>query len=93
MNRQQRMEAVLRTAFAPEQLEIRDDSASHAGHVGARPGGETHYAVHIVSKQFEGMSRIAQHRAVQQALAAEFESGLHALVINASAPVVAQEKG
>src|ERR1700730_12966378 len=51
----------LTKAFAPERLEVIDDSHRHAGHAGARPGGETHYSVHIVSQAFPGKSRIHPH--------------------------------
>ena len=60
-------------------LEIIDDSAKHAGHAGAAPGGETHYTVHIISESFEGLSRVQLQRAINMVLAPEFESGLHAL--------------
>src|ERR1700741_3359503 len=48
----------LTAAFAPDALEIVDESAKHAGHSGSRPGGETHFAVRIVSKAFEGVGRV-----------------------------------
>ena len=58
----------------------------HAGHAGARPGGETHYRLHIVVRAFVGKSRIERHRMVNALLAAEFATGLHALAIAAAAP-------
>lgn len=81
-----RMEAALRQAFAPAALEIIDDSAKHAGHAGARPGGETHYTVLMVSEHFAGMNRVARSRAVHEALAAEFAGGLHALALTLRSP-------
>ena len=72
--------------FAPSELDVIDDSAKHAGHAGARPEGETHFKVIIVSDKFDGMSRVAMQRAVNAALKPEFDSGLHALQIKASAP-------
>ncbi|WP_233353072.1 BolA family protein [Henriciella mobilis] len=69
--------------FSPSSLEVIDDSAKHAGHAGASPEGETHYTVKIVSSQFDGMNRVAIQRAVNKALAEEFETGLHALSIKA----------
>lgn len=81
-----RMEAALRQAFAPAALEIIDDSAKHAGHAGARPGGETHYTVLMVSAHFAGMNRVARSRAVHEALAAEFADGLHALALTLRSP-------
>ncbi len=54
----------------------------HAGHAGARPGGETHYQVTLVSTAFEGLSRIARQRLVYAALREEFDTGLHALSLD-----------
>ena len=85
-NRTERIRAKLAQVFAPEVLEIEDQSARHAGHVGASPEGETHFHVQIVSKKFGGMSRVEMQRAVTSALKNEFETGLHALSIKAAAP-------
>lgn len=74
-----RIHAALMAALAPTELGVTDESAKHAGHAGARAGGETHYAVRVVSDRFEGLSRVGRHRLVNTALAAEFDSGLHAL--------------
>jgi BolA protein len=74
-----RMRAALQQAFAPAELEIEDDSARHAGHAGAAPGGETHFTVRLTTGAFEGMSRVERSRAVHLALAPEFARGLHAL--------------
>jgi BolA protein len=76
----------LTKAFAPERLEVIDDSNRHAGHAGAQPGGETHYSVHIVSQAFHGKSRIDRHRMVNATLAGELQGGVHALAIRAAAP-------
>ncbi len=73
----------------PIALDVVDDSASHAGHAGARAGGETHYNVLVVSPQFTGLGRVARHRLVNQALAAEFDTGLHALSLVLKAPAEA----
>ena len=82
-SRTERMKAALTAAFSPDLLEIDDESHLHHGHAGAAPGGETHYAVRIRARVFAGLSRVARHRAIHQALAAEFASGLHALSIQA----------
>jgi BolA protein len=76
----------LTQAFAPERLEVIDESHLHAGHAGARPGGETHFRVRIVSQAFRGKSRIDRHRMVNATLVHELESGVHALAIRAAAP-------
>ena len=70
----------------PLTLQITDDSAKHAGHAGAREGGESHFSIRIVSPSFEGVSRVGRHRLVYAALQAEFDQGLHALAITALAP-------
>ena len=49
-------------AFAPSSLRVVDESHQHEGHAGHRPGGQTHYRVHIVSEAFRGKSRIDRHR-------------------------------
>ena len=86
MDRKQRIEACLREALAPEVVEVIDDSARHAGHSGAREGGQTHYRLRIVAARFAGLSRVARHRLVFDALKGEFAGGLHALNIEAEAP-------
>lgn len=76
--------------FSPERLEIEDESARHAGHAGVREagttGGETHYAMLMVSQAFDGLSRVQRSRLVHEALAAEFGSGLHALSLTLRSP-------
>jgi BolA protein len=80
----------LTTAFAPIALEVRDESARHAGHAGAVRAdggvGETHFSVRVVSERFEGVSRVERQRRVYSALDAEFKAGLHALSLVALTP-------
>ena len=76
----------LREAFAPESLDVADESHLHEGHAGHRPGGETHFRVYIVSNAFEGKSRIERHRMINSTLAAELAGGVHALAIRAQSP-------
>ena len=76
----------LTVAFAPQSLDVVDESHQHAGHAGHRPGGQTHFRVHIVSESFRGKSRIESHRMINQILSSELASGVHALAIHASAP-------
>jgi BolA protein len=89
MNRADRMAAALKAAFGDAEIEIQDESARHAGHAGAAPGGETHYRVRIVSPEFAGLTRVERHRRVNAALKAEFDAGLHALALVTLAPGVA----
>lgn len=79
-----RIRDALTREFSPIELRIRDESHLHAGHAGAAPGGETHYAVMIRSPALEKLSRIGRHRAINAVLAQEFETGLHALTIDAA---------
>jgi len=76
----------LTQAFAPVHLDVIDQSHLHAGHAGARPGGETHYSIHIVSQAFRGKTRIERHRMVNETLARELAGSVHALAIRAVAP-------
>ena len=80
------LEEKLRTAFAPDWLEIVDESHRHAGHAGHRPEGEIHFRVAIVSAAFAGKSRVERHRLVNAVLAEELASRVHALALKASAP-------
>ena len=75
----------LTAALAPIHLEIQDDSAKHAGHVGARDGGG-HFNVHIVSAAFAGKSPIERHRLVYGALGDAMQREIHALSIQAKSP-------
>lgn len=76
-----RIRSKLVAALEPCVLEIKDESARHAGHAGARPEGETHFRVKVVSAAFRGLSRVQQHRLVHQALAAELAERVHALAL------------
>lgn len=85
-SRAERLNTILRERFSPAVLRVEDDSARHAGHSGARAGGQTHYNVLVVSEAFAGMNRVARSRAVHAALAAEFASGMHALALTLQTP-------
>lgn len=86
LSRASRIEQLVKTRFAPEAFELTDDSSRHAGHAGARPGGETHYRLRLVSAAFAGLGRVARQRLVHETLAAEFDAGLHALSLELKAP-------
>ncbi|HLQ91909.1 MAG TPA: BolA family protein [Xanthobacteraceae bacterium] len=76
----------LTKSFAPSGLDVVDESHLHEGHAAHRPGGETHFRVHIVSEAFAGKSRLVRHRMVNEALASELADRVHALAIRATAP-------
>ncbi len=78
------IEAAVRAALAPTLLEVQDDSHLHAGHAGAREG--RHFTVRVVSARFNGLSRVARHRLVYDALQILIPRGIHALAIDARAP-------
>ena len=73
-------------ALSPLQLELLDESAKHAGHAGAAPGGNTHWKLTIVSAAFAGTGTVARHRMIYQALGELMQTPIHALSINAKAP-------
>jgi BolA family transcriptional regulator, general stress-responsive regulator len=77
------LEATLRQTLQPTQLEVLDESADHAGHAGANGlGYGTHFRVRIASPAFTGLSRVAAHRLVYDALKPYIDAGLHALAID-----------
>jgi BolA protein len=78
------IEARLRAELAPSELILRDDSADHAGHAGAREGG--HFHVTVRSDRFTGLQRVARHRLVYHCLSDLMQRGIHALAIDAKAP-------
>lgn len=94
MSIKETMETRLRDAFAPQRLEVINESHLHAGHHHEASGqrvtydgtGETHFRVRIVSDSFSGMSRLERHRAVNALLTDQLNSGLHALAIETAAP-------
>lgn len=86
MSLQTRIRDKLQHAFAPERLEIVNESHLHAGHHGSPGTGESHFRVLIVAAAFTGQSRIARHRLVNDTLAEELRDGVHALAIKAAAP-------
>lgn len=86
MSVKDRIEKRLVEALKPQSLRVVDESHLHAGHAGARPEGETHFRVYIVSAAFESKDRINRHRAVHAILADELAGSVHALAIHASAP-------
>ena len=80
------IEKKLNESLAPSRLTVEDDSHKHAGHSGARPGGETHFNVTIVSAAFAGKSRVDRQRMVYQILAEEMAGPVHALGLTTKAP-------
>ena len=87
----------LTSALSPARLEIEDDSARHAGHhhdggMDARPGGESHFHLEVVSTAFEGKGRVERQRMINTLLAEELAGPVHALSIRARTPSEASAK-
>jgi len=86
MSMKSRIAERLTSGLEPIRLDIVDESDLHAGHSGARDGGETHFRVLVVSPAFEGRSKVQRHRMVYSLLAAEFADGVHALALQTLTP-------
>lgn len=82
MEKQRSIEEKLRAAFAPEVLDVINESHNHS----VPKGSETHFKVVIVSRAFEGKSRVDRHRLVHGALAEPLATGVHALTITSRTP-------
>ena len=76
----------LKAALQPTVLQVVDESALHAGHAGAQPGGQTHFRLTIVSERFAGLGRLARQRLVYEAAGSLMGDPIHALAIRASSP-------
>jgi BolA protein len=81
----QALDRILREAFSPQFLAVEDDSAKHAGHVGARAGGG-HFQVTLVAGAFEGKTLVEQHRLVYAALQSQLGREIHALALQTYSP-------
>ena len=78
--------AKLTQAFAPTRLDVINELHLHAGHRNSPGTGESHFRVAMVSELFAGKSRLARHRLVNEALAAELKGKIHALALELHAP-------
>ena len=76
----------LEQRLAPSALEVVDESHLHAGHAGAREGGESHFRILVVSDQFEGLTRVARQRLVNETLREELDGPIHALAMKTLSP-------
>lgn len=84
MSRTEEIRTALEASFAPQNLEVIDESESHRGHAGYQEGGESHFRVRIKADAFGPMSRIERHRAVHKALGADLVGRIHALALEIS---------
>lgn len=87
MSIKETIEEKLMSRFAPERLEVINESHRHAGHQPQFNGeGETHFRVRLVANAFSGMSRVERHRTINELLADELAAGVHALAVEPAAP-------
>ena len=84
------IKAKLTHALSPAQIDVVDESHLHAGHAGAREGGESHFRVTIIAETFAGMSRVARQRLVNDALKDELTGPIHALAMKTMTPAEEQ---
>ena len=82
MSRTDEIQQALERAFSVREIEVRDDSEAHRGHAGYQEGGQSHFQVRLRAAEFEGLSRVARHRAVHAALGAELIGKIHALALD-----------
>lgn len=82
----QTIEQKLAKALAPERLVVADESHLHAGHAGAREGGQSHFRITIVASAFEGLSRVARQRMINDLLREELAGPIHALAMKTMTP-------
>jgi BolA family transcriptional regulator, general stress-responsive regulator len=80
------IEVKLSNSLTPEKITVIDESHHHAGHAGAREGGESHFRVQMVASKFEGMSRVDRQRQIYAILAEEMKFQIHALALELKAP-------
>lgn len=85
------IEKKLTEALAPSKIDIVDESALHAGHAGARPEGESHFRLLVVSDMFENRGRLERQRMVYQIMGDLMASDIHALSIKALTPAEAAD--
>lgn len=86
MTLEQRIREKIMVKLEPTRLDVLNESHMHAGHAGDNGTGQTHFRVLVVSEAFRGLSRVARHRLVNEAVADEIRDGVHALAIKAAAP-------
>ena len=84
-SRAETIEARLRAALDPANLEVIDDSHRHVGHAGAADG-RGHFTVIVVSERFRGLPVVRRHRLVYEAVGDLMTTDVHALSIQALAP-------
>lgn len=82
MTVKENVELKVNNSIKPEFLEVIDESHKHAGHVGARPEGETHFHINMTASVFNGKSRVERQRLIYKILAEELAGPIHALSLS-----------
>jgi BolA protein len=82
----ERISQKIAAAFPGAVVYLEDQSARHAGHAGAAPGGETHFLLEVTSESFEGVSRVERQRMVHAVLKEELAERVHALSLSLKTP-------
>ena len=82
MTIKEKIEIKINKIINPQLLEVIDESHKHAGHVGAKPEGETHFHINMTANEFDGMNRVQRQRLVYKALAEELAGPVHALSLS-----------
>ena len=86
MSRAEEIKTRLEVSFAPQFIEVIDESEQHRGHAGFQEGGESRFRVRLRAASFAGQSRIARDRAVHAALGRELMTAIHALALELDLP-------
>ncbi len=86
MNAEKRLKEKLMLALEPTRLDVINESALHAGHRSSPGTGESHFRILVVSDRFSGLTRVARHRLVNDALADELSGRIHALALTTLTP-------
>ena len=86
MSRSEEIKRRLEAVFAPQFIEVIDESEQHRGHVGFQEGGESHFRIRLRAASFARQSRIARHRAVHAALGRDLMKVIHALALELDVP-------
>ena len=75
----------LKDAFDPYEISVYDDSHEHIGHIGYKPGGQTHFRIEMKTSKFQGLTRLEMQRKVHSVLKQEIITEIHAIALNLSA--------
>lgn len=81
----------IRERLSPIKLEVKDESHLHAGHAGAREGGQSHFRLLVVAAQFEGLTPVARQRLINDILREELAGPIHALAMKTQTPAEADQ--